>query len=216
MRQILVEQTLLRGEARCPANHSDQLRSFSGTPAAWCGSWLKVGTIATSSAAPSESDCHLPDHEFIWVGYDGSEVVGHRTIPWYNSALGGARAKGGRFITQYPDRPASLLLWGVGNHGGGPSHKDLVGLSSLIAGIDSTEIRHSTPREAYFADLLETSTRHPASPWARYQPLGRGLLHLSGAHQTAPQGVGRMPCTPPRRWHRSRRSRAFCPIPRQS
>jgi len=121
---------------------------------------------------PSESDCHLPDHEFIWVGYDGSEVVGHRTIPWYNSALGGARAKVERFITQYPDRPASLLLWGVGNHGGGPSHKDLEDLSSLIAGTDSTEIRHSTP-EAYFADLLETRPRdtlprheRDINPWA--------------------------------------------------
>ena len=123
---------------------------------------------------PSESDCHLPDNDFVWVGYDGSEVVGHRTMAWYSSGLGGARTKVERFLEQYPERSTSLLLWGVGDHGGGPSRQDLQDLMGLIAETESTEILHSTP-EAYFADLLASRSdaegplprhEHDINPWA--------------------------------------------------
>ena len=40
---------------------------------------------------PGQEDCALPDADFIWVGYDGSEIQGHRFIAWYNSQLGKAR-----------------------------------------------------------------------------------------------------------------------------
>jgi alpha-mannosidase len=123
---------------------------------------------------PGEVDCHLPGPDFIWVGYDGSEIVGHRSMTWYNSQLGKAGEKVARWMAQGPERETSLLLWGVGNHGGGASYADLRDLSELIAGTEETEIVHSTP-EAYFADLLsvhagtgEALPRHERdiNPWA--------------------------------------------------
>ena len=102
---------------------------------------------------PDEGDCHLPGPDFVWVGYDGSEVIGHRSMTWYNSALGKARDKVVNWIDGAPDREVSLLLWGVGNHGGGASYGDLRDLTELIAETAETDIMHSTP-EAYFADLL--------------------------------------------------------------
>jgi alpha-mannosidase len=121
---------------------------------------------------PSEADCHLPGPDFVWVGYDGSELVGHRSMTWYNSGLGRAREKVVIWMADGPDREVSLLLWGVGNHGGGASRADLHDLNELIAETEGTEILHSTP-EAYFADLLSSTAGAPLprherdiNPWA--------------------------------------------------
>ncbi len=132
----------------------------------------KAGYDSYLFCRPSEEDCHLPDHDFVWVGYDGSEVIGHRSMTWYLSSLGGAREKVETFLAEYPDRDASLILWGVGNHGGGPSRKDLSELAALMDETKTAEILHSTP-EAYFADLTAsrdraTLPRHERdiNPWA--------------------------------------------------
>jgi alpha-mannosidase len=125
---------------------------------------------------PSADWCELPGDDFVWVGYDGSEVIGHRAMNWYNSALGGARKKVETWMAEHPDRPLSLVFWGVGDHGGGPSHGDLADLTSLIAETDGVEIIHSTP-EGYVADLRSRRTaedgtlelpRHAGdiNPWA--------------------------------------------------
>ncbi|HRZ18375.1 MAG TPA: alpha-mannosidase, partial [Candidatus Hydrogenedentes bacterium] len=113
---------------------------------------------------PDQNDCPLPDSDFIWVGYDGSEVAGHRFIAWYNSQLGKARGKIEKFLEDNAARETGLVLWGVGNHGGGPSHKDLEDLTALIAESKDVEIVHSTP-ERYFAEIAASGPprgRHAA------------------------------------------------------
>ncbi|HOC72907.1 MAG TPA: glycoside hydrolase family 38 C-terminal domain-containing protein [Candidatus Hydrogenedentes bacterium] len=113
---------------------------------------------------PDQNDCPLPDSDFIWVGYDGSEVAGHRFIAWYNSQLGKARGKIEKFMEDNAARETGLVLWGVGNHGGGPSHKDLEDLTALIAESKDVEIVHSTP-ERYFAEIAASGPprgRHAA------------------------------------------------------
>jgi alpha-mannosidase len=119
---------------------------------------------------PSPSDCPLPADDFIWVGYDGSKITGHRTKNWYNSRLGQARDKVEQFLVDSPDRDVSLILWGVGNHGGGPSRGDVYALEALIEETDNFDIRHATP-EMYFADLKESGKQLPEhlgdiNPWA--------------------------------------------------
>jgi len=101
---------------------------------------------------PQEQWYHLPQADFIWVGYDGSEVIGHRTIAFYNAPLGGARAKIESWMQEYPDGDLSLVLWGVGDHGGGPSRKDIQDLNALIDEAEAFDIRHATP-EDYFVTL---------------------------------------------------------------
>lgn len=113
---------------------------------------------------PDQNDCPLPDADFIWVGLDGSEVQGHRFIAWYNSQLGKARQKIETFLKDNDARDPGLVLWGVGNHGGGPSHKDLEDLTALIAETKDVELVHSTP-ENYFREVREsgrTLERHHA------------------------------------------------------
>ncbi len=119
---------------------------------------------------PTQEDAHTPGDEFTWEGYDGSQVVVLRPFGWYNSALGKAREKAERFISQGPQTPQALMLWGVGDHGGGPSRKDVADLDALIAAQQEVAIRHATPEE-YFAASQERRAALPVhkadmNPWA--------------------------------------------------
>lgn len=113
---------------------------------------------------PSREDCPLPDDAFDWVGFDGSTITATRASAHYNSPPGRARAKVERWIRDNPDRPCSIILWGVGNHGGGPSRRDLDDLGDLIANETSVRAAHSTPGH-YFEDLV--SSRGGLLPYAR-------------------------------------------------
>ena len=119
---------------------------------------------------PGQKDCGLPGPEFVWVGYDGSEITGSLATAHYNSPPGGARHKVEEWLQKHPDEPCSILLWGVGNHGGGPSRQDLRDLAALMRRTRQPEVLHSTP-EDYFRDLRRrrpTLPRHrrDLTPWA--------------------------------------------------
>ncbi|MFH1023228.1 MAG: glycoside hydrolase family 38 C-terminal domain-containing protein [Planctomycetota bacterium] len=101
---------------------------------------------------PDQNECPLDGDEFIWEGYDGSRVVASRASAFYNSGLGEARKKAEGFLSKNPGKSCAILLWGVGNHGGGPSRKDVRDLNRLIESRADVRIIHSTP-EAYFHEL---------------------------------------------------------------
>lgn len=97
-----------------------------------------------------------PAQDFVWIGFDGSEVLAHQIGDIYNTLLGKAHEKIARWLekeSQLAGR-SGLLLWGVGNHGGGPSRLDLDRIGEMIAMNREVEIVHSTP-EAYFAELRD-------------------------------------------------------------
>ena len=64
----------------------------------------------------------VPEQNFIWKGYEGSEVIGHNVYGTYNSPKGRVLER----VTDMLNNPNEkcLLCWGVGNHGGGPSEED--------------------------------------------------------------------------------------------
>lgn len=89
--------------------------------------------------------------DFWWEGYDGSRILGHGITKEYSTKKGMALA---RVQAQMEEqvKSADLCLWGIGNHGGGPSKVDLEAINGLIASTPEHEIVHSFA-EAYFADL---------------------------------------------------------------
>jgi len=89
----------------------------------------------------------LPSNEFWWEGFDGSQIK-VKILPDYRSALGRAVSRIKEKIDPQKGDIA-LALWGVGNHGGGPSRKDLQDITKFIAESDM-KIIHSTP-EKYFS-----------------------------------------------------------------
>jgi len=118
-----------------------------------------------------ESVClKLPSDDFLWIGYDGSQVMATRFRGWYNSPLGKAAEEITRRIKNNFDEKTLAVLWGIGNHGGGPSKVDVRNVNKLISQTKDCNIRHSTP-EAYFRELRHAKITLPKhkkdiNPWA--------------------------------------------------
>ena len=106
-----------------------------------------------------------PSRFFKWVGPNGSSVVVSNSST-YNSALGEASEKikqevSGQAVGMLGSEKqeneivgmedVDYVLWGVGNHGGGPSRKDLKDIAELR--IKDTEILHSTPENLFADDI---------------------------------------------------------------
>ena len=119
---------------------------------------------------PKLDEAPLPTAEFLWEGYDGSEITAALAESHYNSPPGGAREKIEEWIERDATKPVCQVPWGVGNHGGGPSRRDLQGITALMAEERNAQILHSTP-EQYIADLrahVRELPRHSGdlNPWA--------------------------------------------------
>ena len=103
---------------------------------------------------------------YNWVGPDGSKLIGARHYG-YGSQLGKATEKIQLVLNQMDDENGFVhqdevcyLMWGVGNHGGGPSRKDLTDIANFKH--DGVEIFHSTP-EALFNDNIRVASRFNGS-----------------------------------------------------
>ena len=96
----------------------------------------------------------LPAMHFDWKGLDGSSVHAARfqddTI--YCSELGNAVNAIKRKMKPWESEDVAFALWGVGNHGGGASRKDLAEIKAFAEEqqANGVTIVHSTP-EAFFA-----------------------------------------------------------------
>ncbi len=95
----------------------------------------------------------LPEECFVWEGYDGSTVKAYRATE-YNTGLGGAAEKIKTDLERFADKEIAASLWGVGNHGGGPSDKDLTDIENLMES-SNVQIVHSTP-DQFFAEVNPT------------------------------------------------------------
>lgn len=109
---------------------------------------------------PYRREMDLPAEQFVWKGLDGSEVKACRS-GGYNSPLGNAvrdiKDKA-TFRSKEMGEDVICVLWGVGNHGGGPSAKDLADIAEMMQE-KGGEFRyiHSTPEE-FFARIQPTAT----------------------------------------------------------
>ncbi|MCX5759101.1 MAG: glycosyl hydrolase-related protein [Candidatus Hydrogenedentes bacterium] len=96
-------------------------------------------------------------------------MTGHRASMFYNQPLGQAREKVERWIKENPKKSNGLVLWGVGDHGGGPSRLDMERLAQLKMECNEFNILHSEP-EHYFRDLRASGVELPRfeneiNPW---------------------------------------------------
>jgi len=119
---------------------------------------------------PGPPDLKLPSEAFVWVGFDGSKVTAQRAPAHYNSRGGEARTKLETWVRENHGPESTVLLWGVGNHGGGPSRQDLGDLARFQADRPDVRVVHSTP-ERYFSDLAASRpnlprVEHSLNPWA--------------------------------------------------
>ena len=97
----------------------------------------------------------VKENNFIWKGFDGSEVAGHNIkfsdFGGYNTLKGNA-VKRLDEITKNDDREVLLMPWGIGNHGGGPSEEDLNEIDEFIKLNPDVNITHSFC-ESFFDEI---------------------------------------------------------------
>jgi alpha-mannosidase len=121
---------------------------------------VKSGYHSYLFCRPQQDNCSLPDDDFLWIGFDGSRLAAHRCSGHYLSQRGTAADKVKQWMGAHRGNSTGLILWGVGNHGGGPSRVDLDALEILRRETRDWEVRHSMP-ESYFEDLQKTSPSLP-------------------------------------------------------
>lgn len=102
----------------------------------------------------------VPHGPFMWEGYDGSKIKALRQedMEIYLSQPGQAKDNIIRKAKVYENDKEDdmIILWGVGNHGGVNSEKDLNDIIALTDEKKGTwEIVHSTPDD-YFASVTPT------------------------------------------------------------
>ncbi len=103
---------------------------------------------------PGGGNYDFDSEDFLWRGYDGSEILVHRSDRGYNSVFGTAAEELKKFDEKHAEEKTGLFLWGVGNHGGGASRKDLDDLAALKK--EGMDILHACPDE-YF-ETVERDT----------------------------------------------------------
>lgn len=100
---------------------------------------------------PGKNNYDFDSEDFVWKGYDGSSsVIVHRSDKGYNSVFGKAAEELKVWTEERKNQETALYLWGVGNHGGGPSRKDLDDIAGLME--NGMDLVHSRPDD-YFATL---------------------------------------------------------------
>lgn len=100
--------------------------------------------------------------EFIWHGYNGTAIKVHNSSyhGMYSSFIGKSVEKFTQILQQEPDNKRLMILWGVGNHGGGPSKIDLDNIKQWTEeNKDLYTVKHSTPEE-YFEGLNAEDLPH--------------------------------------------------------
>ncbi len=105
---------------------------------------------------PQPQHLTMPANDYTWVGYDGSTIVGMRPHGWYSTPKGHAAEYINATVNVCPDDDINMRLWGIGNHGGGPSKKDLDDLVVLKQELKEkgVDLIHSTP-EDYLAATIK-------------------------------------------------------------
>lgn len=102
--------------------------------------------------------------DFCWVGFDNSEIMAHRSSEHYNSGRGYARREIEEWLETHRDehqnQDSMLFLWGIGDHGGGPSRVDIEALKQLKEERTDLDIIHATP-EDYFKELWKRKDQLP-------------------------------------------------------
>lgn len=101
---------------------------------------------------PAADYYEFESQDFIWRGLDGSSVIVHRSDENYNSVYGHLIRDMRPFLEKKQGEPVTMFLWGVGDHGGGPSRRDLDALVRYAQEDNEHRYMHSSP-EAYFEEL---------------------------------------------------------------
>jgi alpha-mannosidase len=108
---------------------------------------------------PDLGTYELPVGAFRWQDRSGSEVIARRGDDHYLTN-GRIAEKLDRFLVHFAAEPDILILWGIGNHGGGPSQEEYARLKQYIKAHPEYEWIESTT-DRFFAQRLRAGDALP-------------------------------------------------------
>ncbi len=123
------------------------------------------------------------EHDFIWKGFDGSEIIAHKMNCGYNSGKGKIAEKINRILEREYGDGINMMFWGIGNHGGGPSREDLETIDAYMKGHPENGLMHSWC-ENYF-DRIDKSNLQIFDESLNYTMVGcyTSMARIKQAHR---------------------------------
>lgn len=121
----------------------------------------KCGFDAYVFMRPGPHEKELPADVFWWQAPDGSRILTFRIAAAYTTRAVDQEAHILRAVAAKPAAlDATMCFFGVGNHGGGPTHAQIENVRSVAASHPELAIRFSSP-DAYFAEIAGQTTNLP-------------------------------------------------------
>ena len=109
--------------------------------------------------------------DFDWIGFDDSKVRVRKANSYGTGGFGEALPKIKEHIKVFENDECICVLWGVGDHGGGPSREDIKAINAFIEeNRDNFEIKHT-----YLEDFFKESKK--SKPKVR--EFNRDLQHFA-------------------------------------
>ncbi len=123
------------------------------------------------------------EHDFLWRGFDGSEILTHKLQGGYNSGKGKIMDKINRALEREYGDGINAVFWGIGNHGGGPSREDLNTIAEYMKAHPENGLVHSHC-EKYF-DSIDKSDLKVIDTSLNYTMVGcyTSMVRIKQAHR---------------------------------
>jgi alpha-mannosidase len=142
---------------------------------------------------PQADELALPSDLYRWRGVDGT------TIPAYRIAVGlyhtehdniGTRLREGVELALKLGRDVPVF-WGLGNHGGGATRRDLAVIEAFAAVESRVRIVHSTP-DAFYEAVMDAAAAAPVHEGDLQRVFTGCYTSLSRLKRRAVAGLGRL------------------------
>ena len=154
MRQLEIGSRYFRDRFGLESTVGYSVDAF-GHPATLPGLLRASGIDAYVFCRPNPEQVPLPANTFRWRGSDGAEVVAFRLVPTYVTRSANLR---GQVMLAVESSVAELghtmCFYGIGNHGGGPTKRQIEWISANRHEIPDVELRFSTPA-AFFESISD-------------------------------------------------------------
>ncbi|MHB9023028.1 MAG: glycoside hydrolase family 38 N-terminal domain-containing protein [Armatimonadota bacterium] len=149
IRQFLVGKNYFRDKFGIEPTTAYNFDSF-GHPQGLIQILVGCGFDSYIFCRPHRSVLPLPVGAFRWRHASGVEVLARRSDDHYlTQGEIGRQMRDGDFPGYYAGEGDFLFLWGIGNHGGGPSHLEYDQLKKLSEQFPEIEFIESTPEDFF-------------------------------------------------------------------
>lgn len=119
----------------------------------------ECGFSAYIFCRPDYGTHELPVGSFVWKDRSGAEVVARRSDDGYNSICN-VTEELAKWTEHFKDEEESMLLWGIGNHGGGPSREHYSEILEFFKKNKHLQLVQSSP-DAFFTKIVKKKDSLP-------------------------------------------------------